>query len=147
MDFEKILYGGDNENNIDENKIDENKIELVDKETSMMKEYFPIMTRDTLSIFEYVGVITKLAKYLSSLKSLDKYISEVEVNQIINPAELAFNLINDGKYDAILDRGYERVTFSKMKVKQQWKDMITNYFKEQHEVVQHEVLETLDIGE
>lgn len=95
-------------------------------------------------MFEYVGVITKLAKYLSNIPDIEKYVSDVEVNQLINPAELAFNLLNEGKFDAVLDRGYEKVSFSKLKVKPQWKDMITNYFKTHHDSITNEVLKMLD---
>ena len=79
------------------------------------------------------------------MTDLDKYLTSIEVNQIINPAELAFNLLNDGKFDAIIDRGYELVTFSTLKVRKQWKDTISNYFKSQHDTIEREILQPLDI--
>lgn len=151
MDFEiknvsKLLYGGDE--NI---QLKENSSSSTDTATNAatnaatMEVYYPKMTRETLSIYEYVGVITKLAKYLNSLTSLDKYLSDIEVNQVINPSELAFNLLNDGKFDAVIDRGYELVTFSVLKIKKQWKDTISNYFKNQHDTVEKEILKPLEL--
>ena len=146
MDFEiknlsKLLYGGEEDSvQLTENDVNKNSSQPADVEI-----YYPKMTRETLSIYEYVGVITKLAKYLNSLTNLDKYLPDIEVNQIINPSELAFNLLNDGKFDAIIDRGYERVTFSVLKVKKQWKDTISNYFKNQHDTIENEILSPLDL--
>ena len=108
--------------------------------------YEPRITRETLSIYEYVAVITKLAKYLFSLMDIDKYIDEVELNQVVNPSELAFNLLNDGKFDAVIDRGYEKVTFSKLKVREQWKETIRNYFNYRHQVMEEEVLKPLNLN-
>ena len=152
MDFEikslsKLLYGkGVNDKSDDESIDNQHNVKLHENNPKTEVEvYYPRMTRNTLSIFEYVGVITKLAKYLNSLTNLDKYLSDIEVNQIINPAELAFNLLNDGKFDAVIDRGYELVTFSTLKVKKQWKETISNYFKQQHETVEQEILKPLDL--
>ena len=108
--------------------------------------YEPHITRETLSIYEYVAVITKLAKYLFSLMDIAKYIDEVELNQVVNPSELAFNLLNDGKFDAVIDRGYEKVTFSKLKIREQWKETIRNYFNYQHQVMDEEVLKPLNLN-
>ena len=152
MDFEikslsKLLYGKGVDDKSDDESIDnQHNVKLHENNPKTEVEvYYPRMTRNTLSIFEYVGVITKLAKYLNSLTNLDKYLSDIEVNQIINPAELAFNLLNDGKFDAVIDRGYELVTFSTLKVKKQWKETISNYFKQQHETVEQEILKPLDL--
>lgn len=146
MDFEiknisKLLYGGE-EDNI---QLKESKNSIGNEQSATVEVYYPKITRETLSIYEYVGVITKLAKYLNSLTNLDKYLSDIEVNQVINPSELAFNLLNDGKFDAVIDRGYELVTFSVLKIKKQWKDTISNYFKNQHDAIEKEILEPLEL--
>ena len=148
MDFEikkmsKLLYGGEDNIQLKENNCNESYVK--NNQESNVEVYYPKITRETLSIYEYVGVITKLAKYLNSLTDLNKYLLDVEVNQVINPAELAFNLLNDGKFDAIIDRGYELVTFSVLKVKKQWKDTISNYFKNQHDVIEREILTPLNL--
>lgn len=147
MDFSReniksMIYGSAKS---EENK--EDNVNIVNKSNpdSVIETYSPNITRETLSLYEYVSVITKLAKYLNTLTNLDKYVDDVEVNQIINPAELAFNLLNDNKFDAIIDRGYEKVTFSKLKIKQQWKDTISNYFKSQHDAIENEILKPLNL--
>lgn len=150
MDFEiknvsKLLYGGDENIQLKENSSSSTNDTATNADATTMEVYYPKMTRETLSIYEYVGVITKLAKYLNSLTSLDKYLSDIEVNQVINPSELAFNLLNDGKFDAVIDRGYELVTFSVLKIKKQWKDTISNYFKNQHDTVEKEILKPLEL--
>lgn len=119
---------------------------ILENTTAELEDYEPHITRETLSIYEYVAVITKLAKYIFSLMDIDKYIKEVELNQVVNPSELAFNLLNDGKFDAIIDRGYEKVTFSKLKIREQWKETIRNYFKFQHQVIEEEVLKPLNLN-
>ncbi len=146
MDFEikrmkEALYGGKKK---DEDKNEAN-IEIVEVKDEVEK-YYPKITRETLSIYEYAGVLTKLSRYLDSLNDIGKYIDEIEVNQIISPAELAFNLINDGKFDAILDRRYEKVTFSVMKVKQEWKDRLRRYYDTQHEAVRNEILAPYELN-
>lgn len=124
-----------------------NRKEITREDTNVtMEVYEPHITRETLSIYEYVAVITKLAKYLFSLMDIDKYIDEVELNQVVNPSELAFNLLNDGKFDAVIDRGYEKVTFSKLKVREQWKETIRNYFNYRHQVMEEEVLKPLNLN-
>ena len=145
MDFsreniKRMIYGGAKS---EENK--EDNVNIINNTNSVIETYSPNITRETLSLYEYVSVITKLAKYLNTLTNLDKYVDDVEVNQIINPAELAFNLLNDNKFDAIIDRGYEKVTFSKLKIKQQWKDTISNYFESQHDAIENEILKPLNL--
>ena len=73
MDFEiknlsKLLYGGEESIQLTEN--DDNKNSL---QSANVEVYYPKMTRETLSIYEYVGVITKLAKYLNSLVSSNRF--------------------------------------------------------------------------
>lgn len=143
MDFEikrmkEALYGGKKKDE-GEIEVNEKDVEIVEANDEVEK-YYPKITRETLSVYEYAGVLTKLSRYLDSLNNIGKFVDEIEVNQIISPAELAFNLINDGKFDAILDRRYEKVTFSVMKVKQEWKDRLRKYYEAQHEAVKNEIL-------
>ena len=78
MDFEikslsKLLYGKGVEDKSDDESLDnQHNVKLHENNPKTEVEvYYPRMTRNTLSIFEYVGVITKLAKYLNSLTNLD----------------------------------------------------------------------------
>lgn len=146
MDFEKILYGGDENDNTPSSNINEDNINLAEN-ASEIDIYKPKLTRDIMSVYEYAGTITKLAKYLNGLPSLEKYVSDVEIHQLINPAELAFNLLNEGKFDAILDRGYERVSFSALKINPRWKATVSNYFKAQHDAITNEIVKMTETNE
>lgn len=112
---------------------------------SEVEIYYPKITRDMIGLYEYVGVITKLAKYLYDLPDLGKYLNDLEVNSLINEAELAFQLLDSGKMDAIIDRGYEKVTFSVLKVRPQWKETILHYFAERRSNVENEMLKPLGL--
>ena len=111
---------------------------------SNMKIYKPVLTRDTISKFEYVAVITKLAKYLHALPSLPSVLrnfdEDVKINTIINPAELAWILLRKGIYNPVFDRGYEKVSFSELSINPTWDNLIENYFKSQHEAIEKELL-------
>lgn len=117
-------------------------VEVVNKENDVdVVEYEPHITREIISKYEYVRVITAVAKYLYSIQDLSKYVEDVEINSIINPCELAFELISKGKFDAVLDRqGYEKVTFSKLKVNPMWVNMLKEYFAEQHKNIENEIM-------
>lgn len=106
----------------------------------------PTITRPYMSIFEYTRVITELAKYIYDLKSLESLIDQSDnVNIIVYPCELAFRLLEAGKFDAKINRGYETVWFSDLKQNPLWKTMITNYYKQQHEIVKKEFLSEYEL--
>lgn len=147
-DIIKMLGGQNTTNEVSLAELDgdipEDKVTV--NESAKIEIHHPKITRPTISVYEYVGAITKLAKFLYSINDLERYISEVEVVQVINPAELAFKLLDEGKFDAILDRGYERVSFSTLKVRPQWRDMIINYFAQQNKNLHDEMLVPLGIA-
>jgi hypothetical protein len=116
-----------------------------------MRVYKPRLTRNTISLFEYVAVITKLAKYIHSLPSLPDTVEEfaqdsVTINNIINPSELAWILLKKGVYNPIFDRGYEKVSFSELIINPTWDNLIENYFKSQHAAIQSELLDDMFVG-
>ena len=116
-----------------------------------IRVYKPRLTRNTISLFEYVAVITKLAKYIHSLPSLPDTVEEfaqdsVTINNIINPSELAWILLKKGVYNPIFDRGYEKVSFSELIINPTWDNLIENYFKSQHAAIQSELLDDMFVG-
>lgn len=134
--FSKMIGGNDEKN-------DSLNVNVYD-ESPEVEVYKPIITRETMSKYEFVRVITSVGKYLNSLPDLSKYCKDIEVNTIINPVELAFNLIMEGKMNATLDRlGYEKVTFSELKINPLWISMVRNYFNQRHETEKKELLEPL----
>lgn len=126
----------------------ENANVTVYEETPEVEVYKPVITRETMSKFEFVRVITAVGKYLYSRPDISKYCDEIEVNTLINPLELAFDLIMEGKMNATLDRlGYEKVTFSELKINPLWVDMAKNYFKQRKEAEKDELLKPLNLVE
>lgn len=149
----KCLTGGGeeneptNENN--DNKLhahgDRNRTEKDITPNLTVEKYEPKITRPTMSIFEYAETHTKLAEYLASLKSIKNFVDDVEIHGNVNPTELAFHLLKEGKWDATLDRGYELVSYSKLKINPQWEQMIENYFNAQHKTQKEELFEPLGL--
>ena len=112
---------------------------------SSVEEYEPKLTRPTISIYEYARVHTMLADNIESQKSIKNFIDDVEVKGLINPLEIAFYLLLEGKWNATIDRGYEMVSYSKLKKNPQWESMIKHYFNEQHETQQNELFKPLGL--
>ena len=91
----------------------------------------PVITSQYISIYEYARVLTDLSLLLYSKQSLSKYLGTVEVNTIIDTNRLAYNLLKRGVFDAVIDRGYETVTFSCLKVNPVYDSMIEDFLSEQ----------------
>lgn len=96
-------------------------------------DYEPVITRKNISIFELVRVITDLANYLYELKDINKYIDDLELDEIVDPVNLAFLLLQSGKFDAIINRGCEYVTYSKLKKNKTTLMLIEDYLNNQRE--------------
>ncbi len=142
VDYKRVIRNHV-ENNIGSTRVDT---------SSTMRVYKPKITRNTISLFEYVAVITKLAKYIHSLPSLPASIEDVlgndtMINNIINPSELAWILLRKGVYNPIFDRGYEKVSFSELMVNPTWDNLIESYFRTQHAAVQEELLNDMFVYE
>jgi hypothetical protein len=104
----------------------ENKV-VITKNT--MDVYKPKITRKIMSIYEFVGVITKLADYLYHLDDLSGIIEDQDSYTYINHVELAWKLLRDKKYDAILNRYIEQVNFSELDINPHWIEVIEHDFK------------------
>lgn len=97
----------------------------------------PKLTRSNMSKYEFAATITKLSLYLNTLPSLEHYFNNtMSYNGYINPTEVAYTLLMNGNFDAIIDRlGYEKVSFSQLKINKQWCILLENYFKRNHEAL------------
>lgn len=93
----------------------------------------PTITRPLMSIFEFVRVITELAKHIYNVKSLSDYVEDKNMNTIVYPCEIALKLLEEGKYDAKINRGYETVWFSDLRKNPQWTTIIEAYYRQQHD--------------
>ena len=112
---------------------------------AVVEEYEPKITRPTISKYEYAEIHTMLADYIEPHSSIKEFTDDVEIKGNVNPAELAFYLLKEHKWNATINRGYEIVSFSKLKINKQWSDTIENYFKEQHETQKRELFEPLGL--
>lgn len=113
--------------------------------TNEIEEYEPIKTSKYISIYEYAKILTDLSLYLYESKSVSKYVEELEINNIIEPNKLAYKLLKNGTFDALIDRGYEKVTFSKLKINPKYDKLIVKFLDEQEDNINHSFLELLNI--
>lgn len=106
-------------------------------EYDKVEKLYPKSSSRTMSRFEFCHVITQLAKYIESLSDLSKYVNDdsddKELLTLINPAEQAFRLLMAHKFDAILQRRNERVSFSVLDIDPQDIDIIEWDFEQQRE--------------
>lgn len=125
-------------------------------DTSRTKTYFydsdvtiekfkPKITRDICSVFEFVRVVTDLANHLYTLPSIEKYIDGIEIKNIVEPCDLAYKLLRNGRFNAILDRGTERVTFSELHVDPFTYELVESYLAQQEDTRHKSFLEKLGL--
>jgi hypothetical protein len=108
-----------------------------------VEKFKPKLTRDICSVFEFVRVITDLANHLYTLPSIEKYIDGIEIKNIIEPCDLAYKLLRKGRFNAILDRGTEKVTFSELHVDPFTYELVESYLNQQEYVRRKSFLEKL----
>jgi hypothetical protein len=104
-----------------------------------------MQSRKVISIYEFVGVITKLAQYLYTLPSITKYVEDPSIESIVNPCELALELLLSGKYDAKIIRTFDEVNFSELSINPIWIDTARNYFKQQNSFIENNLLSKLEL--
>lgn len=125
-------------------------------DTSRTKTYFydsdvtiekfkPKITRDICSVFEFVRVVTDLANHLYTLPSIEKYIDGIEIKNIVEPCDLAYKLLRNGRFNAILDRGTEKVTFSELHVDPFTYELVESYLAQQEDTRHKSFLEKLGL--
>ena len=110
-----------------------------------IKKYKPIITSKYISIYEYTRLLTELSLLLFNKKSLSKYINTIEVKNIIDTNKIAYELLKHGVFDAVIDRGYEKVNFSELIVNPLWDDMIEQFLSEQEETINNSFLSVLKL--
>ena len=110
-----------------------------------VEKFKPKLTRDICSVFEFVRVITDLANHLYTLPSIEKYIDGIEIKNIIEPCDLAYKLLRNGRFNAILDRGTEKVTFSELHVDPFTYELVESYLNQQEDIRRKSFLEKLNL--
>ena len=120
------------------------KIQFYDSDVTIEK-FKPRLTRDICSVFEFVRIITDLANHLYNLPSIEKYIDGIEIKNIVEPCDLAYKLLRNGRFNAILDRGTEKVTFSELHVDPFTYELVETYLNQQEDVRRKSFMEKLQL--
>ena len=120
------------------------KIQFYDSDVTIEK-FKPRLTRDICSVFEFVRIITDLANHLYNLPSIEKYIDGIEIKNIVEPCDLAYKLLRNGRFNAILDRGTEKVTFSELHVDPFTYELVETYLNQQEDVRRRSFMEKLHL--
>ena len=98
-----------------------------------------------MSKFEFVGALTTLALYLKTKTSLEQYTDVGDIFRLPNTAEIAFQIIKNGKMNVTIKRnhGAELVSFSKLQYNPQWMKDAEEYFAEWNASVNEELYKPL----
>lgn len=121
------------------------KPEIISANSGEIAEFEPIKTRKYISLYEFTRVITDLALHLYELPDIERFVDDIEIANIIDPCTLAFKLLMSGKFNAIIDRGYEKVTFSRLKKNKNTIKLVENYLKQQENNRRADILEQLRV--
>ena len=141
-DFIDKLYGGATKNEAQD--VDAEIIDKVADSSTHMEIYKPKFTRNIMSKFEYVGAITSLAIYLKGLKSISKYVEVIDCSTLVNPCELAFYLLEQGKMSVLFIRNRtEKVSYSELYINKAWREEVLKYFHSKNESINKELYKPL----
>ena len=108
-------------------------------------KYKPVLTSKYISIYEYARLLTELSLLLFNQKSLSKYLNNIEVRNIIDTNRIAYDLLKHGIFDAVIDRGYEKVCYSELIVNPLWDNMIEQFLNEQQNTINNSFLSMLNL--
>jgi hypothetical protein len=114
-------------------------------ESNVMQIYKPKITRSIMSIYEFVGTITKLADYLYHLDDLSNIIENENIDSYINHLELAWKLLKNKKYNATLNRYVENVSFSELDINPRWIEVIEHNFELHNNAFEEDVIKALGL--
>ena len=119
-----------------ENKtLNENETELDYLEIDENRKSRPI-----LSIFELASILTTLSKKIYNSSDLKEFVNNSsKINGVVNPSDIAVNILFNGDYDALINRYSEKVLFSDLYMNPVYKDVLFNYYNKQRKIVDHEI--------
>jgi hypothetical protein len=111
----------------------------------MIPEYYPVITREMLSKFEYTRVVTAVAKYIGSHTSIKDLTEAEQFNNIIFNVDMAVEMLDSKLTDATLNRKTEIVTFSRCMMNPLWKETIKDYYISLSESIKKELFEAIGV--
>ena len=93
-----------------------------------------------ISIFELASILTTLSKKIYNSSDLKEFISDnSKINGVVNPSDIAVNVLFNGDYDALINRHSEKVLFSDLYINPVYKDLLFNYYNKQRKIVDQEI--------
>jgi hypothetical protein len=106
------------------------------------------ISRPIMSIYELSATITSLAKAIYEDKTLQKYIKcNDQINDLVNPSNIACELLFTKKYDAYLNRYSDIVKFSELYLNPIYIEELRSYFNKQSKITKEYILQSLDLTE
>jgi hypothetical protein len=99
-----------------------------------LKIYKPNLTSRNMTIYELSNVITTLAGYLENLTSLNEFV-DLKNGTLINSSSIAWELLKNKKFDAVIDRKVEFVSFSELKLNPLHTKLLDDYFEENRKII------------
>lgn len=101
-------------------------------------------TRPICGAYEYGAAITPLAKAIYESKTLSDYVANNgEINDFLNPCQVALNCITEGSYDVLLNRNGDIVKLSDLYVNPAYTELLQNYFKQQQERIKDLIIDPI----
>ena len=114
------------------------------------RDYLPInetqKTWQVASVYEISGVNTQLARLIyesDSLKSVLSVKDGEEVNEILDPAYIAYKLLSENVYDANLYRDGECVRYSELYKNPRWLELLENYYKKRSHITKSCIIDVM----
>lgn len=101
-------------------------------------------TRPLCGNYEFSAVLTKLAKEIHDQKDLSNYIENFDGNTLINPTDIALQILLNGNYDAYLIRDNDNQLFSTMYINPTQIEILQNYFTKQRKLIKLSIVDRLN---
>jgi hypothetical protein len=101
-------------------------------------------TRPICGNYELSAVITKFAKELYDQKDLDGFTGDSKLNTIINPTDVALQLLINNVYGAYISRDDEVLELKDMYVNYNNIELLTNYFDRQKNIIKRCIIDRLE---
>ena len=115
------------------------------------RDYLPINENQkswhVASVYEISSVNTQLARLIyesDSLKSVLQIEDGEQINEILDPAYIAYKLLTEGIYDANLYRDGECVKYSELYKNPRWLELLENYYKKRANITKSCIIDMLD---
>lgn len=96
-----------------------------------------MITRRKLSSFEFCRCISELTHYLENKKDLSEFIGDRPVDAIIDPSQLAFELVSTKSVNMLILRTAEMVNLSDLTIDQRLIDMLSQHYAKKNKEMQH----------